>query len=322
MKINIVLPIKDNWIFQDIANNLKKELKKNNFVEISKYPKKNFDVYHHISYLNCNYKKIFLNKVNTTLVTHVDSVNKFIILLKLNKYIDNFIIQSKDTLRKLEKYINKNKLKVIYLPGNDLVPVKKINLGYFANKYSDGRKNENILENALNKLNPNFFRLTIIGNSWKKNIARYKKLGFEVNYIKKFNIKKYIKIIEGIDYLIYLGFDEGSLSFMDALRAGIKTIATHQGFQKDFQKYNNHKINNIHLDFERIIIKIQKEIENKVNFSKKFTYKYLAQKHLETWNAIKKSKKNLKHLKIKKKFIPINLITNTFKQRLNILKNK
>lgn len=320
MKINIVLPLKDNWIFQDIANNLRKELKKKNYVVISKYPKKNFDVYHHISYLNCNYKKIYINKINTTLVTHIDSINKFIILLKLNKYIDNYIVQSKDTQEKLKKYINKKKLKVIYFPANDLIPVKKINLGYFANRYSDGRKNENILENTLKKLDPNFIRLTIIGSSWKENINRYKKLGFEINYIKKFIIKKYIKIISTIDYLIYLGFDEGSLSFMDALRAGIKTIVTHQGFQKDFGKYNDYKIKNIRYDFEKIITKIQKEIKSKVNFSKKFTYKYLSQRHLEVWKKIKK--KNLKNLKIKKITPPLNLISNTFKQRFNLLKKK
>ena len=38
-----------------------------------------------------------------------------------------------------------------------------------------------------------------------------------------------------IDYLIYLGNDEGSMSFLDALQLGVKTIMIPQGFQKDLK---------------------------------------------------------------------------------------
>ena len=85
MKINIVLPLKDNWIFEDIAKRLKKNLEKKNLkVRISQYPLENFDIYHHISYLNCNIKTLNRDKVNTAMITHIDTISKLNLVKKLN----------------------------------------------------------------------------------------------------------------------------------------------------------------------------------------------------------------------------------------------
>ena len=57
-----------------------------------------------------------------------------------------------------------------------------------------------------------------------------------MNFYKKFFRTIYISELRKIDYLIYLGNDEGSMTFMDAIQLGIKTIMIPQGFQYDLKK--------------------------------------------------------------------------------------
>ena len=48
--------------------------------------------------------------------------------------------------------------------------------------------------------------------------------------------------MSNLDYLIYLGNDEGSMSFLDAIQFGIKTIMIPQGFQSDLQEFITYKV--------------------------------------------------------------------------------
>ena len=322
MKINIVLPLKDNWIFEDIANNIKKNIKKKKLkVEISKKPINGFDVYHHISYLNCNYKSLFHKKVNTSMITHVDTINKLKLIIKLNNYIDCFTVQSFQTKKYINKFLNKIKTKVIYIPPNEKILFNKIKLGIFSNKYSDGRKNEKVLINTLKRLDPNIFEIFIIGKNWEKEIKQIKNLKFTCCYVKNFNIKRYKYILAKIDYLLYLGFDEGSISVMDGLKSGTKLIITNQGFHKDFFKFIDYKINNINNDLFTYLSKIQKKTLKKNMFMKQFNYVNFTNNHLKLWKKIsmKKEKYN-KDSKIIKN--DVNLIMSTINRKLNIFKNK
>lgn len=322
MKINIVLPLKDNWIFEDIAKKLKKNLENKLLkVKISSFPLKNFDVYHHISYLNCNYKTLFKEKVNTAMITHIDTFNKLNIILKLNDYIDCFTVQSFQAKKYVSKFLEKIKTKVIYVPPNDKIKFNKIKLGIFSNKYPDGRKNEKVFIKILNKLNPNIFEIYIMGKNWEREIMQIKKLNYDCHYIKKFNINVYKKILSKIDYLLYLGFDEGSISFMDGLKSGTKVIVTNQGFHKDFSKFVDYKIDNINYDLYNFLNKIEKDRIFKNKFINQFNYKNFAQKHLDMWSQIVNNKKKY-NKKTKTSKIDINLIKKTVNRKLNILKNK
>ena len=305
MKINIVLPLKDNWIFEDIANNLKKNIKKKNLkVEISKKPIKGYDVYHHISYLNCNHKTLFQEKVNTSMITHVDTINKLKIIIKLNNYIDCFTVQSFQTKKYIDKFLDKIKTKVVYVPPNEKISLNKIKLGIFSNKYSDGRKNEKVIINTLKKLNPDIFEIFIIGKNWEKEIRQIKNLNFNCYYVKNFNINRYKSTLAKVDYLLYLGFDEGSISVMDALKSGTKLIVTNQGFHKDFFKFIDYKINNINNDLYTHLNKIQKNILKKKIFMNQFNYENFTDNHLKLWKKISMNKKKYnKHSKIIKNFI-------------------
>ena len=322
MKINIVLPLKDNWIFEEIAKKLKTNLENKKLkVIISSYPLKNFDVYHHISFLNCNYKTLYKNKVNTAMVTHIDTTSKLNIILKLNDYIDCFTVQSLQTKKYVSKFLDKIKTNVIYVPPNDKIKFNKIKLGIFSNKYPDGRKNEKILIKVLRNLNPNIFEIFIMGKNWEKEILQIKRLNYDYHYIKKFNTKVYKNTLSKIDYLLYLGFDEGSISFMDGLKSGTKLIVTNQGFHKDFSKFIDYKINNIYSNLLNILSKIQNNRISKNKFINQINYKNFAEKHLGLWSKIIENKKKYK----KKKKIhknDINLLKKTINRKLNIFKYK
>ena len=88
-----------------------------------------------------------------------------------------------------------------------------------------------IIFNSFIKQDPNFFKLSIIGKGWKKYIKAFKERKIEVDFQRFFFRKLYLKKMSNLDYLIYLGNDEGSMSFLDAIQFGIKTIMIPQVFK-------------------------------------------------------------------------------------------
>ena len=301
---------------------LKKNLEKKKLkVRISRNPIKDFDVYHHISYLNCNYKTIFEDRVNTAMITHIDTTSKLKLVLKLNAYIDCFTVQSIQTKKYVSKFLDKIKTKVIYVPPNEKIKFNKIKLGIFSNKYPDGRKNEKILIKTLKKLDPNIFEIFIMGKNWEKEIIQIKKLNYDCHYIKKFNIDIYKNILGKINYLLYLGFDEGSISFMDGIKSGTKLLVTNQGFHQDFSKFIDFKINNINHDFFKFLYKIQNKRVLKNKFINQINYKTFTEKHLDLWSHLANNKKKY-NKKIKSSKNDINLIKKTINRKLNIFKYK
>ena len=77
--------------------------------------------------------------------------------------------------------------------------------------------------------------------------------------------------MRNLDYLIYLGNDEGSMSFLDAIQLGIKTIMIPQGFQNDLQEFITHKVDKTLKNFPDIISNIICE-KQKFTKIKKFPY--------------------------------------------------
>ena len=58
------------------------------------------------------------------------------------------------------------------------------------------------------KLDPELFKLTIIGKGWNNIVKKLRENEIEVNHWNFF-LDIYIKEFRKIDYLIYLGNDEG-----------------------------------------------------------------------------------------------------------------
>ena len=294
MKINIVNLDRDGWILTKFAKNIYRELKKKGLkVYLSKKPKDDVDVNHFIIFLFLKNKKDFFptNTINTTMLTHVNDQIRYEKIRATAKFLDAGIAMSQHH----EKEIKKKKLglKKIYhvLPPHDSdQKIKKINFGIFSNVYSDGRKNEKILCDVFSKLDTDLFKITIIGKGWRKIINELRQNNIEVKYYNFFFRTIYIKEFKKIDYLIYLGNDEGSMTFMDAMQLGIKTIMIPQGFQYDLKELITHHLKKNLSNLEEILLKI---LESKKKFKKyksNLTWENYANNHLKIWEKIKKTR--------------------------------
>ena len=112
-------------------------------------------------------------------------------------------------------------------------------------------------------------------------------MGYEVQYQKYFLRWRYIKIMNQIDYLIYLGNDEGSMSFLDALQLGVKTIMIPQGFQKDLKKFITFKLKKDLSNFKSTLETIIKEKKKFIEINNKLTWCNYAKEHIKIWENLR-----------------------------------
>ena len=170
------------------------------------------------------------------------------------------------------------------LPSHDDdLKLKKLHFGIFTNLYNDGRKEERVFIETVKMLNPKLVKFSIIGKGWKKHVLELKMKGFEINYQRYFFRARYVFELKKIDYLIYLGSDEGSMSFLDAIQMGIKTIMIPQGFQRDLRRFITHELRNDLGNFENLMKKLVNEKKKFLDLREKISWKDYASKHLEIW---------------------------------------
>jgi hypothetical protein len=294
MKINIVNLDKEGWILTKFAKKIFNGLKKKNHeVYLSKKPRNDVDVNHYIIFLflKNNYNFYPDNTINTTMLTHVNDQIRYDKIKSTSKFLDAGIAMSKHHAREIElKKLGLKKVFYVLPPHDNDQMFKKINFGIFSNLYTDGRKNERNFEKAFLKLDPDLFKLTIIGKGWNNIVKKLRENKIEVNHWNFFFRYIYIKEFRKIDYLIYLGNDEGSMTFMDAIQLGVKTIMVPQGFQHDLKDLITFKVDKNLRNLDKILLEI---LDSKIIFKKYkdiLTWDNYVEKHLDIWKKIQKSK--------------------------------
>lgn len=295
MRINIINLDKERWILTKISKKLAFHLTKlGHTVFLSKKPRADVDINHFIIFLFQKEDKKHYPKttINTTMLTHVNDDFRYKKLKNISQFIDAGIAFSNHH----KKFIEKKSLglkKVFYVlpPTDDDVKLKKINFGIFTNLYNDGRKEENYFFNTFINQDPNFFKLSIIGKGWKKYIRAFKEKKIEVDFQRFFFRKLYLNKMANLDYLIYLGNDEGSMSFLDAIQFGIKTIMIPQGFQNDLKEFITYKVDKTLKNFPEVISKIISKRQKYIKIKKKLNWENYAFQHSEIWKNLKKKTK-------------------------------
>jgi len=124
-----------------------------------------------------------------------------------------------------------------------------------------------------------------MGGGWEKIVGNMQKLGFKVNYCKDFDYEKYIKLVPTFDYFLYFGFDEGSMGFVDALSAGVKTIVTPQGYHLDALGGVTYPINNLD-DIIRAFDQIAEEKRRLVRSVSNWTWENYTREHIKVWECL------------------------------------
>lgn len=199
------------------------------FVSIGDKPREDVDINHHINYLP--YKPN--GTKNTLMVTHIWEGYKLDSLKKSMETADYGICMSQDMKNTLVKWgLDEEKLPVI-LPAHDGRPRRHQVVAILTNVYPDGCKRAEMFTELASKLDNNQWAFRIMGSGWDEILVPLVAKGLQVDYFPEFNYEIHNQILDSSDYCLYFGNDEGSMAILDAKNAGLKLIATNQGFHKE-----------------------------------------------------------------------------------------
>lgn len=221
----------NNGILSKFSNKLEEELKKieDITVTVSNKPDPKADINHHINYLP--YKKT--DTKNTLMITHIWEGYKLNSLKKGMETADIGICMSQDVKDNLVKWgIPEEKLKII-LPAHDGKPRRHQVVAVLTNVYPDGCKRAEMFTELAKTLDNNQWAFRIMGSGWEDILVPLVANGLQVDYFPEFNYDIHKQILDSSDYSLYMGNDEGSMGILDSANAGLKLIATNQGFHKE-----------------------------------------------------------------------------------------
>lgn len=281
MKINIIAPESSSgWILYKFGKSMYDELQKLGYdVTLSKLYDDDADI-NHSFFANYIEKS---NPRSSFMVTHVNSVGELENIRRITNNGSIAVCMSRDT-RDFLITSGVDRSKVCYVnPAQDgmLLP-KKISLGFTHRVYNDNRKRESMLVDICRELDSSAFKISIMGAGWEEVLKPIQEMGFEVLYYKDFDKDIYNDLMHSIDYYCYFGFDEGSMGYLDAVAAGVKTIVTPQGYHLDSNCPITYPVRNI-AEILDVLLTLQKFRNQHIEFAKTWTWKNYALKHIEIW---------------------------------------
>lgn len=272
------------WILRKFAVKMQAELEAQGYeCSISGVTDPSADINHHIIYDSWQPLGSYHD---TLMITHIDSYNKLELLKQQLQVAMMGVCMSRETVERLAAYgVPREKLCYINPAQDGVIKPKKYVLGITNKTHDDHRKNENVLIDLCKALNPDYFMFRIMGSGWIKIVEEVRRLGFQVDYHDEFDYEEYIKLIPSLDYFLYWGFDEGSMGYLDALRAGVETIVTPQGFHLDVRDGITYECRTMP-DFKNVLLSLQKKRERIISSVDTWTWKHYVDKHLEVWNYL------------------------------------
>lgn len=267
----------NNGILSKFAKKLFEEAGKTKdiFVTMGNKPREDVDINHHVNYLP--YKP---NKTkNTLMVTHIWEGYKLDSLKKSMETADYGICMSQDMQEQLVKWgLDKKKLPII-LPAHDGLTRRHQIVAIVSNVYPDGCKREEMFTELVKTLDKNEWAFRIMGSGWEEILVPLVAEGLQVDYFPEFNYEIHKQLLDSADYSLYFGNDEGSMGILDSKQAGLKLIATNQGFHKeigiDYPFETQDELNAI---FTRL----------NTNPVKDWTWRKYADEHIKLWRKLVK----------------------------------
>ncbi len=282
MRINLICnePV---WILHKFAIRLQEHLQKAQVdVTISDHSIGDTDINHHIQFATYD---VYPN--DTLMISHVDCWQ---LVERLKEQLETArlgICMSRETMDNLVKWgVSRNKLCYINPAHDGIIRPRKRVIGITHKTHeSDMRKRISALYEILDTVNPDYFKFVIMGAGWKNVVKKLNDMGFEAEYYSDFEMEKYLSIVPKFDYYLFMGFDEGSMGYLDALAAGVKTIVTPQGFHLDNGFPIDYPCRTVD-DFKNAFLSIQSDIENRVESVSNWSWENYAKKHVAIWEYI------------------------------------
>lgn len=277
MKINLVnyeMPFV-NGILSKFAWRMNEELDKLGIKSvIQDHPDPSYDINHHIIYVSYRH----VNSINTLMVTHLNTPQKFLLLQNAMNDADKGICMSQQMVDELvEKGIPAEKL-TYAVPAHDgnILPIP---IAILTNVYPDKVKREYMLNELAKHINPKRFIFRIMGKDW--DVAALRVAGLTVEYYPEFDQSVQNTILTNSKYYLYFGLDQGSMALLDAMNARVKTIAPLDGFHHhtgvDYPFTTQEELN-------AIFTVLQKPpLEN-------FTWERYTKEHVKIWEELLKKR--------------------------------
>ena len=219
----------DLWILGKFARKMQLELRALGVdCDIAKTPDPQADINHHIIYFYYDGKP---SSIDTVMVTHIDEAWKLEQVRRQLTVAPMGICMSQTTVQQLvDGGIPRDRLSYV-LPAHDQVMrPRPLAIGITSKIHSDGRKRELLLVELADRIDPQQFFFKIMGAGWHGIVEQLRARGFTVDYHEAFDFELNQRLVPTFDYYLYLGLDEGAMGFIDALAAGVPTIATPQGY--------------------------------------------------------------------------------------------
>ena len=272
------------WILGKFATKLRENLLAMGIqADIAKVPDPTADINHHIIYFDYDGRK---NSTDTVMITHLDSEWKIEKVRAQLRNAELGICMSAETARMLEsKGVPGDRLCHV-LPAHDgVMRPRAINIGLTSKIHGDGRKREHLLPRLAGGISNEDFRFTIMGAGWEGIVDSLRALGFSVEYHDAFDFELNKRLVPQFDHYLYLGLDEGAMGFVDALAAGVPTIATPQGYHLDapgglvapFTTFE---------ELEEVFRRLSDRRRMLTESVKTWTWRDYAAKHLELWGYL------------------------------------
>ena len=282
MKINIVCyEDLDTWICGKIAKRLNDSLLAlGHEVTLGTDVVPSAEINHHIIYLSYAGAS---TGVHTLMVTHIDNALKLGRLKEGLKSARAAVCMSREGVRNLiDLGVDPARLDYAHMGQDGKALPRRVIVGISTRLYPDGRKNESDFERMVRTIRPDDFAFKIMGFGWASIVDMMKARGFEVDYRQDFDYDAYLRMLSTLDYFMYLGGDEGSAAFIDALAAGVKTIVQPQGFHLDAPGGITHPFRTYE-ELEAVMASIAGERRKRVESVAPWTWENYARKHLDIW---------------------------------------
>jgi hypothetical protein len=245
----------------------------------------NARVAHHVNYYCAPPHTIA--PVETLMVTHIDTEEKFKLLAALLAVYQMGICMSEEHRNMLVRTgLPAERLCYVNPAQDGLVRPRPINIGIASNVHSDGRKNEWSIVRALRNIPAGVFCLKIMGSGWEAQVGALRALGHLVDLHDRFDHAVYTReFMPSLDYFVYFSHDEGSMSYLDAVAANVKTIVTPQGFHLDIPGGIDYMINNAQ-DLGLVLQNIHEEQQKRVSRVAGWTWPEYTWRHLVIWDYL------------------------------------
>ncbi len=286
MRIHLVCN-EDSWILRKFAIRMSDCLAKTDIdYSISDQSRDDVDLNHHIQF--ATFKAHFND---TLMISHVDCGRLLAHLKTQLRTARLGICMSRETMETLVKWgVEREKLCYINPAHDGIIKPRKITVGITHKTHEfDLRKRISALFEMIDSVDPKLFRFVVMGAGWKNIIRKLNELGFETEYYPDFDMETYISIVPTFDYYLFMGFDEGSMGYLDAVAAGVKTIVTPQGFHLDNNFPIDYPCRTVG-DFRHAFEHIQDEVLKRTKSVSDWTWENYTKKHIAIWEYILRRK--------------------------------